>query len=352
MENYSDIYERMKKKYEQVSGSEFDEASDIAIRMKVLAGEIYNAQVNADWLKRQMFVTTASGEYLDYFASQRGLERKQATKAQGELTFFISAPKDHDIVIPIGSVVATNDSEPLRYRTTETEVIRAGNTLVSVYAEAEKPGKNWNIEIGYAVVAVSVPSEIEYVRNREAFVGGTDAESDNELRERIKSTFVSPSNGTNAAYYESLALSVEGISKAGVVPKLRGIGTVNVYVYGDGKDASSTAIANAQSLISKNRELNVDVKVYAAQVYKYNLDITVKAKSGFQSSVVKQKCGQAFTDYINSLPIGGKLYLSGIGKYIMDTGCVENYEFNTSMSNDEISGTQCFGVGSMDIEVV
>ena len=79
MENYSDIYERMKKKYEQVSSSEFDEASDIAIRMKVLAGEIYNAQVNADWLKRQMFVTTASGEYLDYFASQRGLERKQRT---------------------------------------------------------------------------------------------------------------------------------------------------------------------------------------------------------------------------------------------------------------------------------
>lgn len=352
MEKYSDIYERMKKKYEQESGSEFDEASDIAIRLKVLAGEIYNAQVNTDWLKRQMFVTTASGEYLDYLASQRGLERKKATKAQGELTFFISQPKDHDIVIPIGAVVATNDSEPRRYCTTETEVIRAGNTLVSVYAEAEKPGKNWNIGIGYAVIAVSVPAEIEWVRNREAFIGGTDAESDNELRERIKSTFASPSNGTNAAYYESLALSVEGISKAGVVPKLRGVGTVNVYVYGDGKDATSTTIAKAQSLISKNRELNVDVKVYAAQVYKYNLDITVKAKSGYETSVVKQKCRHAFTDYINSLPIGGKLYLSGIGKYIMDTDCVENYEFNTSMSNDEISGSQCFGVGSMDIEVI
>ena len=43
METYNEIYERMKQRYIAESESDFDEASDIAIYMRVLAGEIYNA---------------------------------------------------------------------------------------------------------------------------------------------------------------------------------------------------------------------------------------------------------------------------------------------------------------------
>ena len=51
----------MKLRYEQESGSTIDEVSETAIRLKVLAGEIYSAQVNLEWLKNQMFADTASG---------------------------------------------------------------------------------------------------------------------------------------------------------------------------------------------------------------------------------------------------------------------------------------------------
>ncbi len=341
----------MKHKYVQESGSEFDEASDIAIRLKVLAGEIYNAQVNTEWLKNQMFAATASGEYLDYIASQRGLERKHATKAQGEITFLISEPIDHDIIIPQGAVVATTDEVPIRFCTTENEEISAGNTLVSVYAEAEKAGRSGNIEKGKAVVAVSVPAEIETVTNRVVFTDGTDEESDSELRERIRSTFTSQPNGTNIAFYQQLALSVEGITKAGVVPKVRGTGTVNIYVCGNGAAAGAAAISNLQALVNKERELNVDVKVYNANFVNYDLTVGVTAKNGYSASEVKSKCTQAFENYINSIPIGGKLYLSLLGKYLLDTGCIENYEFDTYMENKEISAAQCFKAGAVSIVV-
>ena len=52
----------MKARYEQESGFEIDEASDIAVRLKVLAGEIYNMETTLDWTKRQMFASTATGE--------------------------------------------------------------------------------------------------------------------------------------------------------------------------------------------------------------------------------------------------------------------------------------------------
>ena len=150
----------MKSRYEQESETEIDEKSDIAIRLKVLAGEIYNAQVNFEWLKTQMFADTASDEYLDYIAKQRGLERKKALKAQGEIIFSISQPVDHNIIIPLGTVVATDDSSPIRFSTTEEGEITPGNTLVSVYSEAINAGRAGNIKKDKATVGVSVPTEI------------------------------------------------------------------------------------------------------------------------------------------------------------------------------------------------
>ena len=57
MVTYDEIYQRMRAEYIAQGGAEFDEASDIAIRMRVLAGEIYNAYTNAEWLKKQMFMS-------------------------------------------------------------------------------------------------------------------------------------------------------------------------------------------------------------------------------------------------------------------------------------------------------
>lgn len=351
-ETYDEIYQRMKNKYEQESEAQIDEKSDIAIRLKVLAGEIYNAQVNMEWLKNQMFADTASGEYLDYLAVQRGLERKQAVKAQGEIIFYISQPTDHNIIIPIGTVVATDDSTPIRFCTTEEGEISAGGTLVSLYAEAEKPGREGNVLKNTITVGVSVPTEIETLSNPVVFTGGEDAETDSELRERIKSTFINQSNGTNKAYYEKLALSVEGIAKASAVAKVRGAGTVNIYVCSSKGDADSSAIQKLQTLVNKERELNVDVAVYNATAESYDFIATITAKNGYSESEVKSQCKAIFEKFINSLPIGSKLYLSALGKALMETECVENYEFGTSMQNMEIAASQRFTVGTVEITVV
>lgn len=341
----------MKLKYEQESGSEFDEVSDIAIRLKVLAGEIYNAQANFEWLKNQMFVTTASGEYLDYIASQRGLKRKSATKAQSEIVFSISQAIDHTIIIPQGTVVATADPEPIRFCTTEDEEITAGNTLVSIYAEAEKAGSSGNVEAGKVVVAVSVPSEIETVTNPYTFTDGEDEESDDELRERIRKTFINQSNGTNSAFYEQLALSVEGVVKVGVVAQVRGVGTVNVYVCGNDSAVGSIALAEVQALMDEARELNVDVQVFNAAFREYEVIFTAVAKTGYSAEEVIQKCKQASVDYINSLPAGGRLYLSALGKCLLETGCIENYEFSNYMQNQSVSKAECFKPGPITITV-
>ena len=77
METYDEIYGRMKNAYELETGDSFNEVSDIAIRLKVLAGEIFKLQTNLEWWKRQMFAVSASGECLINLHRREGLNAKR-----------------------------------------------------------------------------------------------------------------------------------------------------------------------------------------------------------------------------------------------------------------------------------
>ena len=68
----------MRETFSDKAGFSPDDASDIGIRLKVLAGEIYSACSQAEFLKRQAFPQTAEGDFLDLHARQRGISRKPA----------------------------------------------------------------------------------------------------------------------------------------------------------------------------------------------------------------------------------------------------------------------------------
>ena len=55
METYNEILERMKENFLELSGFLPDDASDLGIRLRVLAGEIFSLNNNVQWLKNQMF---------------------------------------------------------------------------------------------------------------------------------------------------------------------------------------------------------------------------------------------------------------------------------------------------------
>lgn len=54
-ETYESILSRMQGRFQELAGFPADDASDIGIRLKVLAGELFSACTNLDWLKRQVF---------------------------------------------------------------------------------------------------------------------------------------------------------------------------------------------------------------------------------------------------------------------------------------------------------
>ena len=97
MKSYEEVLLRMQQAFAQQAGFQAEDASDIGIRLKVLAGEIYSALSQVDFLKRQAFPQTAQEEWLNLHAQQRGIKRKEAVSSTGTLRFTRRTPLSYEI---------------------------------------------------------------------------------------------------------------------------------------------------------------------------------------------------------------------------------------------------------------
>ena len=120
------------------------------------------------------------------------------------------------------------------FETTQEGVLPAGELSVDVPAQAVEPGDGGNVSAGTVRTMAVAPVGDRRLHQSRASTGGRAAEEDEELRQRILATYQRLPNGTNRAYYEQEALAVEGVAAAKVLPKNRGLGTVDVVVAAPG----------------------------------------------------------------------------------------------------------------------
>lgn len=323
----------MKESYSAYSGFTPEDHSDIMIRLMVLAGEIYKEQANAEYILRQMFPTTAVGEYLDRHAAERGLSRKAATKATGYVYFYPEDETHDDILIPSGTVVCTY-TDMRRFITDRDTVLRSGADRVMVAVTAAEEGAAYNVRGGTISIIVTPVIGIGRVYNGSVFTNGADTETDDALRERIFDSYVNISNGTNAAYYKALAMSVSGVRSASVIGCARGAGTVDVYVLGDGVPVPASVRDEVQELLTRGRELNVDVLVKHPQEVDISLYIRLSVDEGYDFAEVSSAVRSAVTEYIDGLGIGKDVLLSDIGDMIYHIKGVRDYKFLENYGSD------------------
>lgn len=330
MESYEEIYERMLETYNGITGNYPDEASDAAIKLKVLAGEIFSCRADLDYIKRQAFIETAEGEYLDYHGRQRGLERKQALRARGSVIFNTDYALKEPLTIPKGTVVAAAGGSPVMFETDVSAVIPAGESSVAVACTACSGGAEGNVAPDKIAVLVTSAGAVTSVTNPEGFTGGENTENDERFRKRIYDTVRNVSDGVNAAYYKKLALSVEGVDGAGVVPLNRGAGTVDVFITENGAAASEELVARVQSVMDEKREINADVLVSSASQWTITLSFTVYIREGYDFNTVKNNCDSVVRNYVNSLGVGEAVYSSEISRLLYTVEGVENHRITSS----------------------
>lgn len=136
---------------------------------------------------------------LDYIAGLVAVERLPASSAGCKLRFNLV--KGHGtVIIPEGTRVCTNDGSAI-FAVTEDVTIRPSVNSVDVSAEAETAGKQANdYAIGKVNTILDPLAFVSDVSNIDITAGGSDVETDEQLRERIK---LAPSQYSSAGARQS-----------------------------------------------------------------------------------------------------------------------------------------------------
>lgn len=341
MKGYDEILSAMREKYTQRTGTSPDEATDIGVRLSVLAGEVFSLYAQLNWLEHQMFPNTAEGEWLELHAAQRGLERRGGRKAVGEVHFYLPYAMTFDVTVPEGTVCATAGSEPVRFRTTEQVTIPSGRMNARAAVEALEEGAAGNVAEQVISVLVTPVTGVSSVSNDERTVLGADEESDEMLRKRVLDSFFNIPNGTNKAYYINSAMSVEGVTAAGVIPQRRGPGTVDVYIASSEGTPSLSLLREVREKLQREREINVDVAVQALSIVTYNVYMYLSVKPGYDFDEVSGRVRESIRAYLNSLGGGENVYVSKISEAVAHVEGVKDHSFVDRLTYDVNIDANC-----------
>ncbi len=362
---YENLLARMRQRFETESGVKPDDASDIGIRLKVLAAELFAALASLRWLGRQAFPQTAQGKELDLHAEQRGISRQNSVKASGGLTFGRGVPLPYDVMIPKATVCAAGNAignaggqatSPTEYETTSDAVLPAGILEIHVPAQAVDGGTAGNASAGFINTLVTPPVGIETVTNAAPFTGGQDSESDESLRNRLLRSYSTLSNGTNAEFYRTAALGVEGVTSAAVVPREEGDGTVGVYIWSGGSasegEPTAELIGKVSDKLNSIREINVRVIVKAAARRDINVSVYIKPAHGSTFEQAKVIAEEAVKKHFALKKIGDSTLRNKIGALLINLDAVDNYTLAANMSDFHGEPQRIHTLGTLNIMVM
>ena len=316
--------------------------------MYALAAQIYGLYREAEWVRRQCFPQTATGEDLDRHAFLRGLSRREAARAEGSLRFSVEAAAGEDIPIPAGTVCVT--AGLTAFETTEDGVLPAGSLWVEIPARAAAPGEGGNAAARTIRSMTMAPRGVAAVINPTPFTGGREAEDDEILRARVLETFRLMPNGANAAWYEQQALTVPGVAAARVIPKSRGLGTVDVVVSSPAGVPAQSLLDRVRALLAEQREIAVDVEVTAPAPLPVTVLVRVKAKSGQDAGQVRSAAREAILAWFDGSRLGQDILLAELGQLIYRTAGVENYAIVSPAADVPVGDRELPALSTLSVE--
>ncbi|MGN0969150.1 MAG: baseplate J/gp47 family protein, partial [Evtepia sp.] len=146
------------------------------------------------------------------------------------------------------------------------------------------------------------------------------------------------------------ALAVEGVAAVNVVPKARGLGTVDLYVTDAGGVPEQALLDAVKTDLAPKREIGVSLQVLAPETVTVNVLVTVKAKAGFSASQVLEAVRAALAAWFDGTMLGKDLLLAQIGQRIYQVEGVENYHIASPANDVTVERGQLPVLGTLAVE--
>jgi len=246
--NFSDIFGSMladtRRRIPDLT--DFEEGSVVRSLYESFSYELALLYEQLDLVYQAGFVDTAEGAHLDRVVAVLGLKRNEPDFATGVVTFSRDKGLNEELIIPIGTLVTTeenkNQDPPKKaYLTIEEGRIPAGQTAVDVRIQAEVRGKQMVADAETVIVMpLPVPGVKAIINKKPVRFLGRDRETDNELRQRAKQALLASGRASVTAI-ETALLGMAGVRgvrvkedfpKEGDHPENQRLGAIEVYVDG------------------------------------------------------------------------------------------------------------------------
>lgn len=189
----------------------------------VMSGLAYSVYGYIDWVSREAVPFTATDEFLEAWAALIGIYRKDSTPATGAAS-FLGAP---GLFVPLGSSLTRQDGTPYT-STADATVDGTGTVLVPIISAVN--GSATDCDDG---TPISLDPPVVGINSGGVTVGpttgGSDQESQDDLRTRMLFKYAQPPQGGAASDYIEWTLEVPGCTRAWIEPQGHGLGSVVVY---------------------------------------------------------------------------------------------------------------------------
>lgn len=349
MRTVEEIYQDMAARFAQRTGLTAAGDSDLAVRFYAVAAQLYSLYVQAEWTRKQCFPQTATGENLELHAALRGITRRAADFAQGFIRFYVDEAREREVEVSAGTVCMT--AGQLRFETTEDGIIQAGELFVDVPARAAAAGESGNAAAGTILSMAVAPAAVSACVNPEPFAGGRDEEDDEALRERVMESYARLANGANAAYYKLAVMSFADVVAAQVVPRSRGVGTVDVVVATQAGAPEQALLDEIRSHIQAMREIAVDVQVLAPELVSVDVAVTVTPEEGAEPELAAAKAEEAVRGWFDGSRLGCGVLRAQLCALVFGLDEVGNCAITQPAKDVDISAVQLPRLGRLEIEV-
>lgn len=236
-----ELISQMQADAEREAGATQLRQSNLRVLPKVFAFGVHGLYAYIDWVVKQLFPDSSEKSFLERQASIQGIYRRDATAATGTLTVTRTA----GATIPVGTVFVAADGET-RFTTTEEPEVDESEVPV----QCMTTGTGGNREAGETYALVSPLSGVATEATGSEMAGGTEAETDDSLRERLIYRLQNPPRGGTATDYVAWAMEVPGVTRAWCFPKELGIGTVTVRFATDGLTENGVPTEGMVSIVS------------------------------------------------------------------------------------------------------
>ena len=313
-----------------------------------ISQELAKFYIEQEDLVNMAFVRNGFFNYLDDKCWEYGIDRKIGTSAVGEVTFEGADGTS----ISNGTVIYHND---LYYVVLNDADISNGKADLIV--EAYEMGKKYNVIRNTEFALKENIQGVTRVYAKEDFKGGTDTETDEELRDRYFDTIKKSYTSGNVAHYEAWTTEVSGVGLCKVYPLKNGNGTVEVVITNSNMlGASSELIESVKANIEEKRPIGANVSVVSATEKVVNITANITLAGGYSVEEVKTDFTNKVTEYLKDISFKSS-YVSNarLGNLLLDTSGVFDYtefKINNLTSNIALLDIEVPKLGTINFTVV